>query len=60
MKLIGKIAGKQGKGQELFGSPFFEALRVYLSENEISGGFIQSILDCSVIDAKEIHVELTQ
>ncbi|CAB1060534.1 HigA protein (antitoxin to HigB) [Olavius sp. associated proteobacterium Delta 1] len=48
------------KSKELFGSPFFEALRVYLSENEISGGFIQSILDCSILDAKEIHAELIQ
>ncbi len=48
------------KTKELFGSPFFEALRVYFSENEKSGGFIQSILDCSILDAKEIHVELIQ
>ena len=48
------------KTKELFGSPFFEALRVYLSENEKSGGFIQSILDCSILDAKEIHAELIQ
>ena len=46
--------------KELFGSPFFEALRVYLSENEKSGGFIQSILDCSILDAKGIHAELIQ
>jgi len=48
------------KTKELFGSPFFEALRVYLSENEKSGGFIQSILNCSILDAKEIHAELIQ
>jgi hypothetical protein len=48
------------KTKELFGSPFFEALRVYLSENEKSGGFIQSILDCSILDAKEIRAELIQ
>ncbi len=48
------------KTKELFGSPFFEALRVYLSENEKSAGFIQSILDCSILDAKEIHAELNQ
>lgn len=48
------------KTKELFGSPFFEALRVYLSENEKSSGFIQSILNCSIIDAKEIHAELIQ
>ena len=48
------------KTKELFGSPFFEALRVYLSENEKSSGFIQSILNCSILDAKEIHAELIQ
>jgi transcriptional regulator with XRE-family HTH domain len=48
------------KTKEVFGSPFFDALRVYLSENEKSAGFIQSILQCSIIDAKEIHAELTQ
>jgi len=48
------------KTKELFGSPFFEAFRVYLSENEKSSGFIQSILNCSILDAKEIHAELIQ
>jgi transcriptional regulator with XRE-family HTH domain len=48
------------KTKEVFGSPFFDALRVYLSENEKSAGFIQSILQCSIIDAKELHAELTQ
>jgi len=48
------------KTRELFGSPFFKTLSVCLSENEKPGGFIQSILDCSVLDAKEIHAELIQ
>ena len=43
-----------------FYSPFFEALRVYLSENEKSAGFIQLILDSSIFDAKEIHAELVR
>ena len=43
-----------------FYSPFFEALRVYLSENEKSAGFIQLILDASIFDAKEIHAELVR
>lgn len=42
----------------VFHSPFFDILRVYLSENEKSSGFIQSILDTSVLDAKAIHAEL--
>ncbi len=59
----GKLFGASDyikKTKELFGSPFFDALRVYISENEKSGGFIQSILDCSILDAKEIHAELIQ
>jgi len=48
------------KAKTLFGSPFFEALGVYISENEKSAGFIQSILDCSILDAKEIYAELIQ
>lgn len=42
----------------IFHSPFFDILRVFLSENEKSPGFIQSILDTSVLDAKAIHAEL--
>lgn len=41
-----------------FRSPFFEALRVYISENEKPAGFIQMVLDTSIFDAKEIHAEL--
>ena len=44
--------------KKLFNSPFFEALKVYLSENEKPAGFIQLILDTSIFDAKEIHAEL--
>lgn len=42
----------------IFHSPFFNILKIYLSENEKSAGFIQSILDTSLLDAKEIHAEL--
>jgi len=45
--------------KKLFQSPFFEALRVYLSENEKPAGFIQVLLDTTIFDAKEIHAELT-
>ncbi len=44
--------------QKKFKSQFFDILRLYLSENEKSSGFIQSILDTSFLDAKEIHAEL--
>lgn len=46
--------------KKLFQSPFFEALRVYLSENEKPAGFIQVLLDTSIFDAKEIHAELVK
>ncbi len=46
--------------RKLFHSPFAEALRVYLSENEKSAGFIQLILGTSILDAKEIHAELVR
>jgi Zn-dependent peptidase ImmA (M78 family) len=42
----------------VFHSPFFDILKKYLANHEKSAGFIQSILDCSLLDAKEIHAEL--
>jgi len=45
---------------KLFHSPLFEVLRIYLSENEKSAGFIQVLLDTSIFDAKEIHAELVK
>ena len=44
--------------KRVFHSPFFDILKFYLSENEKSAGFIQSILDISLLDAKEIHAKL--
>jgi Zn-dependent peptidase ImmA (M78 family) len=46
--------------KDVFGSPFFDAVKVFLSENEKSAGFVQSILDCSILDAKEIYAELVR
>lgn len=42
----------------VFKSPFFDILRLYLSENEKSPGFVQSLMDISMLDAKEIHAAL--
>ena len=42
----------------VFKSPFFHILRLYLSENDKSPGFIQSLMDISMLDAKEIHAAL--
>jgi transcriptional regulator with XRE-family HTH domain len=46
--------------RKLFRSPFFKSLKIYISENDKSAGFIQSVLDISILDAKEIHAELVQ
>ena len=44
---------------ELFSSPIFEALKTYLLENKKSAGYVQSILNTPLLDAKGIHAELT-
>ncbi|KJS30985.1 MAG: hypothetical protein VR64_12915 [Desulfatitalea sp. BRH_c12] len=44
--------------KKVFHSPFFDILKKFLANHEKSSGFIQSILDCSLLDAKEIHAGL--
>jgi transcriptional regulator with XRE-family HTH domain len=44
--------------KDVFKSPFFDILMLYLSENEKSPGFVQSLMDISMLDAKEIHSAL--
>ena len=44
--------------QELFESPFFEALAAYLGKYPRSAGYKQSVLDIPLLDAKAIHSEL--
>ena len=44
--------------RELFESPFFEALTAYLEEHPRSSGYVQSVLDIPLLDAKAIHSEL--
>ena len=44
--------------RELFESPFFDALAAYLGEHPRSAGYVQSVLDLPLLDAKEIHSEL--
>ena len=43
-----------------FKTPFFKILKKYLSENEKSFGFVQTVLSTTLLDAKEIHAELTR
>jgi len=44
---------------EVFNTPIFDALKSYLVESRKSAGFVQSILDTPLIDAKGIHAELS-
>ncbi len=44
--------------RELFESPFFDALTAYLGEHPRSAGYVQSVLDIPLLDAKAIHSEL--
>ncbi|MBW2365297.1 MAG: helix-turn-helix domain-containing protein [Deltaproteobacteria bacterium] len=46
--------------KECFKTPFFDVLKKFISENEKSPGFIQTILETSFLDAKEIYAELTK
>jgi len=43
-----------------FKTPFFNTLKKYLSEKEKSFGFVQTVLSTTLLDAKEIHAELTR
>ena len=44
--------------REFFESPFFNALAVYLGEHPRSTGYVQTVLDIPLLDAKAIHSEL--
>jgi transcriptional regulator with XRE-family HTH domain len=39
-------------------SPFFDALGVYLRDTKKGPGYVQSVLDVPLMDAREIHAEL--
>ncbi|MBE0558559.1 MAG: transcriptional regulator, partial [Proteobacteria bacterium] len=41
-----------------FNSPFFEALKAYLRENQKSASFVQSVLRMSLLDARNIYEAL--
>lgn len=43
---------------EIFDTPFFNTLKSYMLEHGKSAGFIQSILNTPLLDAKGIHAEL--
>lgn len=47
------------KVEEAFETPFFELLRKYLKQQDKGPGFVQTVLDMPLLDARSIHIELT-
>ncbi|WP_407829533.1 XRE family transcriptional regulator [Shewanella algae] len=47
------------KASEAFETPFFDMLKKYLKENDKGPGFVQTVLDMPLLDARSIHTELT-
>jgi len=45
--------------EQAFETPFFEILRKYLKEQDKGPGFLQTITDMTLLDARSIHSELT-
>lgn len=45
--------------EELFDSPFFRALKEYLKAEEKGPGYVQSILQIPLLDARALHAALT-
>lgn len=47
------------KAESAFETPFFDLLRRYLKEHVKGPGFVQTVLDMPLLDARSIHAELT-
>lgn len=47
------------KVESAFETPFFSALRKYLKEFDKGPGFVQTVLDMPLLDARSIHAELS-
>lgn len=47
------------KAEDAFETPFFDLLRKYLKEHGKGPGFVQTVLDMPLLDARSIHTELT-
>ncbi len=45
--------------EKAFETPFFDLLRKYLSQHSKGPGYVQTVLDVSLLDARSIHAELT-
>jgi hypothetical protein len=44
---------------EVFETPFFEVLRRYLKEENKGPGFVQTVMDIPLLDARSLHAALT-
>jgi transcriptional regulator with XRE-family HTH domain len=44
--------------ETVFHTPVYAALRSYLRQKKVTAGYVQGILDCSLVDAKQIVSEL--
>lgn len=47
------------KVEGAFETPFFDLLRKYLKEHDKGPGYVQTVLDMPLLDARSIHAELT-
>ncbi|UEG74958.1 helix-turn-helix domain-containing protein [Pantoea agglomerans] len=47
------------KSESTFETPFFDLLRKYLKEQSKGPGYVQTVLDMPILDARIIHAELT-
>lgn len=47
------------KAESAFDTSFFELLRKYLREHDKGPGYVQTVLDMSLLDARSLHAELT-
>lgn len=47
------------KAEGAFETPFFDLLRKYLKERDKGPGYVQTVLDMPLLDARSIHAELT-
>lgn len=47
------------KVEHVFDTPFFDLLRRYLKQHNKGAGFVQTVLDMPLLDARSIHAELT-
>lgn len=45
--------------EHVFDTPFFDLLRRYLKQHDKGPGFIQTVLDMPLLDARSLHAELT-